>query len=195
MLVKNWIAGFLERHRMRFAIDDWPVLGTEDFRDFGRMWIKAFTDNEITEEEANRASLWLGRMPPRFRMDHLPAMLKVILDVRAATAHLKFADLRTGFPDCQYCSGIGFVTVYRSDYQGSRVIFGSGGLRGMSPGSVNAHCICKLGRQLRARTSSDVLGRIPDLGEVLAGRTRWILGDPRRDETSAMDEKAGRGAP
>ena len=79
---KDWLQRFLRLHRDRFAPDDWPTVGNNDYLEFGRLWLAAFRDEAVHESEANEASLKLGPNPPRFRPDHLPAVMKMIRQMR-----------------------------------------------------------------------------------------------------------------
>ena len=62
--------------------------------------------------------------------------------------------------------------------------------------TCSAHCTCALGRWMRSRIAlqdAAMLRRIPDLLDVMGGRTRWSFDDPTRyrdqitgSEASAM---------
>ena len=192
MLVKNWIVDFFEKHRARFGITDWDAPGTEAYRDQVRMMLIAFKTHDVNEKEANDASLALGMVPPRFRNDHIPALIGMITDRRKPKAT---PDVQEEFHDCGYCEGAGFVTVYHRLYNGSRTIE----LRNkLLAGVVTAHCNCTLGRQLRARTDPETVLRMPDLADVISGRSRYLLDDPCGKPVAAAGpdkKKAGRGTP
>ena len=83
---------------------------------------------------------------------------------------------------CPHCGGSGLVTIRDRDDRGQRV---EGRTMGY-PRVIMTHCLCPFGAWMRARTSSDVRDWLPDLAEILAGRTRWMSHDPR-------DEARGQG--
>lgn len=85
-----WITEFLAAHRLRFNPGDWPARGTLENKEFVRLWIEAFKDEDVSEQEANTASIRLGTAPPRFRLDHLPAVIAVIRQSRAQVAAPKY---------------------------------------------------------------------------------------------------------
>jgi len=217
MLIKNWIAGFLEKHRARFGIDDWGIPGTEEFADFVRIWLAAFIAEKITEEEADSASIALGKLPPRFRMDHLPAILGVIAETRRSKVATDVPESRekaaSQSHNCQYCSengathrrypdetllgGVGstpqgMVPVYHPMYDSSRTVQVDGGTYAAR---VSAHCICAFGRWMRNKTDPDTVRRIPDLADVISRRSRYVLDDPRDWAARVPAKKAGRGSP
>jgi hypothetical protein len=87
---------------------------------------------------------------------------------------------------CPRCSGGGQVMVFDRDYDGSRTIERDGVVRGeikkvKFAAVVSAHCVCPIGRWMRSKTSRDLMGRIPDLADVLAGSGRWVAEDPTAD--------------
>ena len=81
--VEQWLPGFLARHRMRYRPFDWPEAGTEEAAVYARMWLRAFIDKDVTESEADEASESLATSPPRFRSDHVPAVIRAIESDRA----------------------------------------------------------------------------------------------------------------
>ena len=88
------------------------------------------------------------------------------------------------FPPCDFCNSSGLVTVYHRFYEGSQLVTwehtGRDGEVKMirSAGTVSAHCSCGLGQWMRGKTAAELLPRIPDLADVLAGRTNYQLDDP-----------------
>lgn len=78
-LVRSWIYGFLERHRTRYAPIDWPNdFTTEDGLEFTKLWITAFATRQVTEDEADIASISLAAEPPNFRREHIPMVVHAI---------------------------------------------------------------------------------------------------------------------
>jgi hypothetical protein len=88
---------------------------------------------------------------------------------------------------CEFCSGSGQATIYDRDFDGRRVVEREVIIRGeIKPAYpyamlITAHCICAMGRWLRSKAEPDVMRRIPDMCDVLAGRTRWTAQDPTGD--------------
>lgn len=87
MLVRDWIMDFLHRHRARFGPHDWPAPGSEEFAEFLHGWLNAFSRHSITREEADAASLKLVECPPRYRNDHLPALITSVEITRQVNGH------------------------------------------------------------------------------------------------------------
>jgi hypothetical protein len=81
-LVKDWISGFLDRHRARFNPPDWPDPETGEWVEYVKGWITAFATKQISEAEADEASRLLVLTPPRWRQDHIPALVSAVLTVR-----------------------------------------------------------------------------------------------------------------
>lgn len=78
-LVKSWIRGFLERHRARYGPMDWPNgFDTEDGLEFIKLWITALATRQVTEAEADNASMSLASEPPNFRREHIPMVVHAI---------------------------------------------------------------------------------------------------------------------
>ena len=80
----DWIARYLTRYRRQFDPHDWPTDPT-DYFEFAALWVDRFTKHQITEGEANAAALQLAECPPKFRNDHLPAVVAVVQMGRRAT--------------------------------------------------------------------------------------------------------------
>lgn len=68
--------------------------------------------------------------------------------------------------DCPFCEG-----------NGQRLVFDREGR------SVTAHCACSYGRWMRNLVDYELRLRIPDVTEILAGRSPWQLESPE-DEGS-----------
>lgn len=85
--------------------------------------------------------------------------------------------------NCEHCSGSGQAIVFDPDYTGRRVVDRQVIRHGEITTKryamvVSAHCICPMGRWLRSRTERETMDRIPDLADILAGRSRWLANDP-----------------
>jgi hypothetical protein len=81
-LVKDWIIPFLDRHRARFNPPDWPDPETGEWIEYVKGWITACATKQISEAEADEASRLLVLTPPRWRQDHIPALVSAVLAVR-----------------------------------------------------------------------------------------------------------------
>lgn len=198
--IKDWVDDFLERHRRRFNPFDWPEPGSEEGIDYARMWLDAFLRERVREQEADAASIRLGTNPPRFRNDHIPnvmAEVKAMREVAAATASAgviadSLETAKRQSAQCGWCDGHGMRQVFHPRYKGSQVIMidredDRGEVRKRPTAArVAAHCICPLGRYMRAKTDDDNRPRIPDLQRVLEGRSLWMAHDPMNPEESQV---------
>ena len=97
---------------------------------------------------------------------------------------------RADSQDCKYCQGSGLVTVYAPNYDGSPFAITASGIKYAS--RVVAHCFCPLGRFIRAATKEDVRRRIPEVSNVLDGRSRWLLVDPTGDNPISTSSRRER---
>jgi hypothetical protein len=101
---------------------------------------------------------------------------------------------RTLSRDCEYCGGHGMARVYYPEYRGDPTeevaCWGRGGevVRKAIPVAVMAHCVCPLGRWMRGRLDGDTLAGIPDLMEILTGRSRWLARDPTGGEHATIHQ-------
>jgi hypothetical protein len=170
-LVKDWINGFLARHKVRFDPHDWPE-SPEEFREFARMWVTALATAQATEAEADAASVQLAGSPPQYRRDHIPAVLAVIKERRAQAGGSAASDresARSESKGCPHCGGEGLATVYHpAPSRELRV-----------PATVAAHCSCPHGRFMRRKVGQGeggegLLRRIPDLANLRG----WLLEPP-----------------
>lgn len=97
---------------------------------------------------------------------------------------------------CPYCSGSGQAVVFRRRYDGRRVqdlevVHRGEVVTRPMPMAVAAHCICPMGEWMRSKIRDlDILSRVPDLSDVLAGRLRWLAEDPT-GETPGFEYRAG----
>lgn len=76
--VEDWLPAFLARHRMRYRPFDWPEPDTEEEIVYARLWLRAFIERDVTEEEAEEASESLATQAPRYRSDHIPAVIRAV---------------------------------------------------------------------------------------------------------------------
>jgi hypothetical protein len=84
--VDDWLFDFLGRHRARYRPWDWPEPGSEEEVYFLQVWSVAFRKLDASEGEADDASISLGATPPKYRADHLPAVLRAIEAARKEQA-------------------------------------------------------------------------------------------------------------
>lgn len=173
--VKRWLDAFLLRHRARYGPHDWPMHGTEEFDEFMTLWLTSFATGEVSESEADAASLRCAGDPPRFRNEHIVKVIdqvKALREERGAPATTR-EDARDRSRDCEYCCGNGLVSVYHPTPDHERRI----------PVSVGAHCICPHGRWMRRKLGEreedrHLMRRIPDFADVLDGRSIWLAEMP-----------------
>lgn len=195
-LVKHWLARFLEAHQAAHPDCGWPAQGSDAAR---RLWSAMFAackDNKITEPEAREASRLMGA-DAIWSEDHPQALLEIVLanreqiTKRAVEVKQHAGDretARAASRKCPRCSGEGWTTAFHPRYDGRQVLTveitdPDGELRRVStPGRVSAHCDCAMGRWMRSQTDGELARRIPDVVDVLAGRSRWLLEDPTGDK-------------
>jgi hypothetical protein len=184
VLVKIWLSEFLDRYKLIHAPREWPETGSDEWKAFAKMWLLAFSARNVTQVEADAATIRLGLNPPQWRREHIPAMLLAIEEIRQAAALQAVPDDRdTAFAQsksCEYCSGEGQVIVFHPAYNGSRVaeFRGRNGEVKRGPSTTVAHCVCPMGRWMRGKTAGEMLGRIVDLKDIFNGLSRWVLDDP-----------------
>lgn len=164
----TWVDGFLESHRGRFVPHDWPAADSDEYLDLLGDWIEAFRAAGVTEGEAVRASRRLTLAPPRWRRDHLPAVMETIRAMRAERAPAEAPETRDAAAaqsrDCARCGGQGLAPVTgTAERHGAFVEY-----------SCAAHCVCPLGRWMRktiaaARGGEVLVRRIPDLDRLPYG--------------------------
>src|SRR4051812_43994199 len=172
-LVKDWLNLFMGRHAQRHVIQDWPDPRSEEWDDLFRCWLMPLAKRNVSEAEANDASMTLAENPPRFGKDHLPALIGQIETTRAlaaASGSKGFAEVSS--KGCPYCRGEGLVVVF-SALPGDR----SRDDRRI-PDSVAAYCVCPKGRWTMQNHANNPetaqVGRgTPDFQRVLDGRSYW----------------------
>lgn len=177
MAVRNWIDGFLERHKARFNPNDWPDAESSDEMDeYVRCWVTAFVLKDVAEKEADEASRRLVLAPPNWRRDHIPAVVAAVEQLRAEKGPAAGAGgtreaARSASRDCPHCGGEGLALVWHRHPSPERRI---------AP-TASATCICSHGKWIRkvwADTDPQMLRRIPDLAVVLRGESVFVADDP-----------------
>lgn len=182
MLIREWITGFLERHRALFSPHDWPTDGSEEAAEYVKGWITAFATKQVSEPEASLASRRLVTTPPNWRREHIPAVVKMIEEIRKEKGGEAPADSTREAAEfasrgCPFCSGVGMCPVYHPCPDPARK---------ESP-CVAAHCSCQAGQWMRKRlaeTHPELLRRIPDLIAVAQGYSTYQIDPPWYDATA-----------
>ena len=92
--------------------------------------------------------------------------------------------------NCPHCSGEGLAEVFDPSFDGRRSVVRECIVRGevkrvLYPQVIAAHCLCPMGRWIRVKAEPQILDRIPDLADVLAGRSRYQAADPTGDVPGA----------
>lgn len=189
--IRDWVLRFLNDHQLRFRPTDFPATGTIENREFVRLWMTAFADESVSEREAQAASAKLGTNPPRFRNDHLPAVIAIVRQARK-TAPSRTLDARqeaeTASRSCLRCGpgidnpwakAMGRVHVFHRRYRGQPVLMMAnqwGATREVAVQTM-AYCICPYGRWLKDHAGPD--DPTPDLQDVIDGRLNgWLDREP-----------------
>lgn len=162
----DWVPGFMLLHRERFDPHDWPAADSAKFEAMVEDWAAALTAERVTEAEAKRASRRLVAKPPKYRRDHLPAILAAVRRMRADhdTAAASLEEAQRLAAGCERCEGAGWVYLYdpAPSYAARR------------PRAVAATCVCALGvfyRQAHdTKKHRETLRGIPTLADVIARR-------------------------
>ncbi len=94
----DWFPTFFNRHRQRFEAN-WPSPDSDEESVLADLWLHHIRRKRVTEDEAENASLALGIHPPKFRNDHLPALMDEIIEHRNGGRQLMAGvDPNTGQP-------------------------------------------------------------------------------------------------
>jgi hypothetical protein len=176
MPVRDWIAGFLDRHRTRFDPHDWPTSdGSEEMRVYVQTWVTAFNLKEVGEKEADEASRRLSLSPPNFRREHIPMVVQAIDQLRAERGPVAIGGTREAAKyasrDCEHCGSEGLATAYHPWPSDEHRV----------AATAAATCICPHGRWIRKNWSEsdpDMLRRIPDFDHVLNGGSAYLAEHP-----------------
>lgn len=202
--VLDWLDAFLADHEAAYSESGWPMAGSHAAADLRRSWLRALIDAKVLEAEAREASG--GLCEERLWCEEHPAkVVELILAARAEARQERAIGAPPPGDDreraaldsrgCPRCGGGGLVTVYHPRYDGRHVVVveaadARGELRRVQqPGTAAAHCACPVGRWMRARVGMDVARRMPDLCDVLDGKSRWLADDPTLGDV-AMPEGA-----
>lgn len=185
----EWLDGFLKKFVRRLKPPEWPEPGTDEYTDYRDDWAYALRGHNVTEEEADEVLMRLRQDPPQWLREHLPKFLACVTAIRQErTAKGQADDRDTAFEaskGCPHCHGHGLATIFHPDYVGDALLVRPEmeGRERYAVARRSAHCVCAMGRWMRSKTRDlDVLSKIPDLTDILAGRSRWLAADPTRDE-------------
>jgi hypothetical protein len=176
-MIRDWIVGFLLRHRARLAPPDWPAASAaEEWLEFIKGWVTALALKEVTEAEADLASQRLAANPPNWRREHIPAVLAGVEAIRKeqgspAAVATNREGAEAASRACERCGGGGLATVWHPLPDDTT----------QSPRTTAAYCVCQAGRWVENvhRTAyPEVRKRFVDLADVLAGRSAWLVDEP-----------------
>jgi hypothetical protein len=176
MAVRDWIAGFLDRHKARYDPHDWPTSETsEEMRVYVQTWVTQFILKEVAEKEAEEASKRLASRPPNFRREHIPMVIQAIEQLRAERNPVAVGGTREAARyasrDCEHCGGEGLATAYHPWPSAEHKV---------AP-TAAATCICPHGRWIRkvwSESDPGMLRRIPDFDHVLNGGSAYLAEHP-----------------
>lgn len=134
-----WFGAFVAAHEARCPRSDWPS-DRDTRREFFGLWRRELRAARVTGPLANHASQRLAANPPERLSHHLPALLRLVSEVRreqdaAAGRHHDRATAEAASQGCPHCGGGGLASVRREDLGRS----------------VAAYCDCPLGRWIRDR--------------------------------------------
>lgn len=163
----DWVPAFIAMHRDRFDPHDWPAADSAKYEAMVEDWAVALAAERVTDAEARRASRRLVAKPPRYRRDHLPAILAAVRRMRADhdTRAASLDEAKRLAAACERCGGHGWVSVYDPDpnYEARR------------PYAVAVACVCAYGAWIRScydtRKHRDMLKHLLSLADVIAGKT------------------------
>lgn len=180
--VKDWIHGFMKRHKARFHPHDWPNADdSEEYREFFLLWVTAFATREVTEAEADEASRLLGSTPPNFRRQHLEMVVGMIESQRKLRGAPEAGSTTQAYAkeasaNCPYCGGEGLAMAWAEKPDPAKRI----------AETAAAFCVCPHGKFIKnahADKNPEHLRRIPDFGRVLDGFAQgWLEHPPGRPE-------------
>jgi hypothetical protein len=193
-LIKSWLGWLIEEHQGRWPDAGWPAEGSQDARMLWSEWLNALIAVKATRAQAQSASTFIDAKGVHWE-EHIGLMVHFIAECNAITAVDKMkaavASAAGGYNaaaaashDCPRCDGSGQVDVFYKDYDGRRIVRRlcrlPNGKEQVIPFNMlaTAQCVCAMGRFLRGKTPPELLPRIPDLVEVLEGKTPWLPEDP-----------------
>ena len=172
--IDSWFKRWSAEHYTLCRKAGVPKPDSEDGQALFGMLLKVFAARKITEDAARAATERIALDPPPIRK-HIGAVIQAAMEAMKAGGSMPEAlpidDTREtaelASKDCPHCGGATGLApvVYRGSDETQRVR------------STCAYCVCRLGRWVRRtheRHSPDVFRRIPDLAEVIAGRSAWM---------------------
>ncbi|MDR3639045.1 MAG: hypothetical protein P4L84_34895 [Isosphaeraceae bacterium] len=171
---------FLSEHLARHPKAGLPVPGTPDAKVVYKTWLKLLNQIEgLSYDTLTTASERLVAEPASERKHFTTLVAFAREAIIAKKPEGKRQDLATregaeqASKGCDRCGGMGLTTVWRRLPVPER-----------TPATVAAHCVCALGRWMRRYWERDpaMLRRIPDLDDVLNGRSVWLAEEPSQIE-------------
>lgn len=177
-MIETWWKEFVVEHRKLHPAMVLPepegAVGAVLFR----AWLRAFKNHGVTDYDvAIAASERMVLEPAKTRSLHLVTLIKHAQAIGKSKSTRSQHDLSTregaleASKGCERCGGCGLTTVWEPEP--SR--------EAKRPPAVAAYCVCAYGRWVRGNhqaKSPDVFRRVPDLAEVIAGRSRWLVEAP-----------------
>ena len=171
--IDSWFRRWSAEHYTLCRKAGVPKPDSEEGQAMFRVLLKVFAARKVTEDAARAATERIAVDPPPIRK-HIGAVIQAVMEAMRADGgrvealpiddtHETAKAASEGCPHCGGATGLAPV-VYRGSDDSQRVR------------STCAYCVCRLGRWVRRtheRHSPDVYRRIPDLAEVLAGRSAW----------------------
>lgn len=146
-VVEDWFWGWARRHVARSGRGDFPVVASEDGREFWLDYRRAFTRNGVREAEADEAS---SRVLERdlFPGQHKQALLECVREIRDVEAAdqpvpNQIAAARIAAANCPHCGGNGWATYLGAEIWGEAEGDRRAGLR------FSLWCVCPLGRFMK----------------------------------------------
>lgn len=186
MKVDDWFGLFIMAHMARFPREDWPAEMSQDASEFFGAWRHQFVIKGLTEDVATRASLDLAGDPPRWKADHLPAILKAAAEVRRqlepqSSAESPLEDARMASRDCPDCLGNGSAVRYVHPEILGKLKTAAGNPVPIG-GSVSIPCSCPLGRHVARGLAPEGRQPVPTVDRFPSLR-RWEApwGSPSSD--------------
>jgi hypothetical protein len=196
-VARKWVSRLMTFYHEQLAPgpDQWPEAGSDDFREYEKIWDEALSDESIDDKQAFAAVRKLCReAPPQWRREHLPAVIEMVRRTKAENP-AQGEDGRPGpggetresaaeqSRSCVHCGCIGMTGVFHRDHKGGRVIsvYDRAGDIVSVPSIVAAWCKCPLGRWIKAnhqKRDPDTARRTVDFQDVLDGNSTWLADDP-----------------
>jgi hypothetical protein len=179
--VHAWFKNWLRDHRARHPGAKLPDTESEMGQIFFRGWTNAILTSGIHDREtwdAASEALMAEDVRPAQHFARLVALAKDRTTPRPAApgAPEPLPSTREAAEaasrECEHCGGGGWMTVVYSRSEATRSATNP---TSKIPPSVSAFCGCAHGRFLKRSQAADLVRRIPDLADVLEGRSGWTL--------------------